>query len=418
MKNIDVFISSPSDLTVEREACWALIEREINAMVREKFQINLHCYLSEKEGGGVGNPMVRHGKLAAECDIYIGMMWQRFGSPTGTFDKDGKEYPSGTVEEFDKAYCHRKEMGNPTMFFFRKRCSEPIEDPVQYNLVEEFFHTHEDHNDSQRIETILFDDIEQLKERIRRIIFDYIWAHDDLTLLHGHYIHNGVTNLYLPVDNEDRNRLKKQDLLDPSITYVRLIAHSGNSYLQQTANRYFIPLRDFLERGGKADIILTNPFSELGYYLTMGEIRAHRNLTVAERLESISTGNVINKIENADWNKYKQGGALSGYNELKEDYSDRITLRMCKYEMSATILLTDKVAYMEPYLHCYNSEKGMTAFEIRIEKPNENNKMKANCYDSVCQYFDLLWEISEDYDDYLLNIEKHKKQLTKWLKDK
>lgn len=48
-----------------------------------------------------------------DFDLFVGVMWKRFGSPT-------KRAESGTEEEFERAYATYKEFGKPRiMFYFR-----------------------------------------------------------------------------------------------------------------------------------------------------------------------------------------------------------------------------------------------------------------------------------------------------------
>src|SRR6266851_4502917 len=94
---IRIFIASPSDVQKERDSLPAIINELNHTMARHLgFVIELvrwetHCHPAMGRPQGVINEQI------GEYDIFIGVMWKRFGTPTGQAD-------SGTEEEFDRAY--------------------------------------------------------------------------------------------------------------------------------------------------------------------------------------------------------------------------------------------------------------------------------------------------------------------------
>lgn len=92
-----VFIASPGDTQKERDSLPRVIE-ELNTtlgqhlrFVAELVRWETHCYPAMGRPQGVINEQI------GEYDIFIGIMWKRFGSPTGVAE-------SGTEEEFNLAY--------------------------------------------------------------------------------------------------------------------------------------------------------------------------------------------------------------------------------------------------------------------------------------------------------------------------
>lgn len=55
-----------------------------------------------------------------EYDVYIGILWKRFGTKPGSKNSDDKENESGTEEEFHKAIENFETQGKPKIFFFIK----------------------------------------------------------------------------------------------------------------------------------------------------------------------------------------------------------------------------------------------------------------------------------------------------------
>ena len=61
----------------------------------------------------VGAPQEVINRQIGEYDVFVGLMWKRFGTPT-------KRAESGTAEEFDRAYQLNQSVGRPKiMFYFR-----------------------------------------------------------------------------------------------------------------------------------------------------------------------------------------------------------------------------------------------------------------------------------------------------------
>lgn len=78
-------------------------------------------------------------------DIFIGILWHRFGTPPGAKDKEGKDYLSGTEEEFKTAYELWKQHGKPRMVLYRCTRALPFDvDPDQLKNVRAFFKLIED----------------------------------------------------------------------------------------------------------------------------------------------------------------------------------------------------------------------------------------------------------------------------------
>ena len=127
---IKVFVSSPNDVTDERNLLEDIV-RELNNTWSKFLRLRLdlikwetHCF------PGVGNysQEVINKEIDDDYDIFIGIMWQRFGTPTAL-------YGSGTIEEFERAYQRYKENpdGIKIMFYFKDTPPDSISeiDPEQ-----------------------------------------------------------------------------------------------------------------------------------------------------------------------------------------------------------------------------------------------------------------------------------------------
>lgn len=115
------FIASPSDVPEERLATREVIE-ELNKSLRTlNWQIDIIGW--EDTAPGVGRPQELINKDVDTCNLFIGILWKRWGQPTG-------EYSSGFEEEFERAIERRKETGSPEVWLaFKHIDAESLKDP-------------------------------------------------------------------------------------------------------------------------------------------------------------------------------------------------------------------------------------------------------------------------------------------------
>ena len=98
IKVFKIFIASPSDVVDERQLVNNVIDEENNNHFDNQ-GYRLEAVRWENHGSpgiGLPHPQGRNNRLIDECALFIGILWCRFGSPTGVAD-------SGTEEEFDYA---------------------------------------------------------------------------------------------------------------------------------------------------------------------------------------------------------------------------------------------------------------------------------------------------------------------------
>ena len=155
---LNVFLGSPGDLGPERE----IVEKAINRLNKKygrahKIRIDLSKW--EDMTSGKGRPQGRINEVLKQTDLFIGLIWKKWGTPTG-------EYTSGFEEEFVIASTQE----NIEMWMFFKNIpeedlanlSEDIEKVQKFkqkvietkNLTFKPFNTEE-------WETIIYDDLIQ-----------------------------------------------------------------------------------------------------------------------------------------------------------------------------------------------------------------------------------------------------------------
>lgn len=92
---LKVFIASPGDLSDERKRARIVVD-EINRTVGRTFDVQVDLIGWEDTLPGAGRPQALINQDVDACDLFVGMLWQRWGQATG-------EFSSGFEEEFERA---------------------------------------------------------------------------------------------------------------------------------------------------------------------------------------------------------------------------------------------------------------------------------------------------------------------------
>lgn len=117
-----IFIASPNDLSAEREKTKEAIDRFCRVLGRK---LNWHIELLGWEDTlpGYARPQSLINKDVDSCDLFIGILWKRWGTATG-------KYESGFEEEFELARERRRTTGKPEIWlFFKSIGKEFLKDP-------------------------------------------------------------------------------------------------------------------------------------------------------------------------------------------------------------------------------------------------------------------------------------------------
>ena len=137
MREIKVFISSPSDVEHERSRAERVIER-LNGQYSGIIQ--LVCVRWEQKFYEARASFQAQIPEAANCDLVIGILWSRLGSelpPELPPMPSGEPYPSGTAYEVLTAIEQSRLKGKPNVYLFRKTAPAvlPVEDEKSRALV-------------------------------------------------------------------------------------------------------------------------------------------------------------------------------------------------------------------------------------------------------------------------------------------
>ncbi len=128
LRNVRIFAASPSDVAKERQHLRELAEK-INQSIAHDLGFHLEVVGWEThvipDMGERSQAIIN--KQIEPYDIFVGIMWKRFGTPTG-------EAESGTEEEFNLAFDCRKKFDWPRIMFYFNQ--EPFMPQTQNDLMQ------------------------------------------------------------------------------------------------------------------------------------------------------------------------------------------------------------------------------------------------------------------------------------------
>ncbi len=129
------FIASPSDTSKEREICDKVF-MEINSTIGESMNFRVESRKWEQDvfpAFGIDSQDVINNQIGSDFNIFVGIMWKKFGTPTNRAD-------SGTEEEFINAHKQWEQNKDiDLMLYFNKEAPELDDiDTEQLEKVREF----------------------------------------------------------------------------------------------------------------------------------------------------------------------------------------------------------------------------------------------------------------------------------------
>lgn len=208
MNVLRIFLASPSDVKAEREMIFAL-KNELDLVIGKDKNIKFEIVNWEKNsypGKGDDAQAVINNQIGDDYDIFLGIFWQKFGTPTN-------RYESGTVEEFENAkkkYEADKE-NTHILMYFKTEGSQNIYDIDlgQLQKVKEFKNRISSEDGILYAE---FERTEDLQNAIRLNLANLI--RDKYVKKRKPISRKKIEN---PIKNENTNQLDKYDLLAKKI---------------------------------------------------------------------------------------------------------------------------------------------------------------------------------------------------------
>lgn len=182
IKKYDVFISSPSDVAVERDIVQEAIEQinQINGS-REGFLLNPISWEKDVSSQIGSHPQkIINEQIGDEYDIFVGILCSRFGQET-------ESYNSGTEEEFFRAYERydsAKKIPEILFYFKDPRRSELPIDPEHLLKVSKFkkkigsLGIYEDFDSPETLKTKVIKALVKALDRLKKNVPTISSSHD------------------------------------------------------------------------------------------------------------------------------------------------------------------------------------------------------------------------------------------------
>lgn len=124
-KIIRAFLASPGDLQEERKVIRKVVD-EFNESWANALGYQVELVGWEETVAGFGRPQHLINQDLDRCDLFIGMIWKRWGTPPD----HGGDFSSGFHEEFERSMARCEETGSPEIsLFFKQIPGEFMVDP-------------------------------------------------------------------------------------------------------------------------------------------------------------------------------------------------------------------------------------------------------------------------------------------------
>lgn len=179
LKKLRIFAASPSDVTTER----AKLETVVASLKPTADYLGLTLEVVDWRAvvpdAGRPQQIIFDQLKPTLWDIFVGILWHRFGTPPGGQDpQTRKDYLSGTEEEFRVAYRLHKQFDKPRIVMYRCTRAIPLDaDFAQAQRVKDFFKEIQDPQGEFRVLTQSFDTTESFEkltlDNLQKLLIEY-----------------------------------------------------------------------------------------------------------------------------------------------------------------------------------------------------------------------------------------------------
>ncbi len=178
-----IFAASPSDVASERAKLSTVVENLKPLADNLGLVLEVVDWRAVVPEAGRPQQVIFDQLKPTSWDVFVGILWHRFGTPPGASNtQTGKEFLSGTDEEFATAYNLSKQFKRPRIMLYRCTRALPYDvDPDQLKRVREFFKLVEDVKGDYPTLYQAFDTTEAfeklLLDNLQKLLLEYGEAH-------------------------------------------------------------------------------------------------------------------------------------------------------------------------------------------------------------------------------------------------
>lgn len=336
---LQVFVASPSDVKDERTLLDGVISEfnktwgVRNGVILELLKWETHSHPA------FGNDAqdVINDQIGDDYDIFVGIMWGRFGSST-------KRAESGTEEEFNRAYDRHIRSPNSVqiMLYFKDAGLPPSKiDSEQLRKIQNFKARISDECGGLYHS---FETPEQFQTSVRMhlstVVQDWLGANESIRSIDS--IQNASR---LDLESTDTNPLANLQALETEPVEVGLIE------LVESANESMTEVTHIVQRMTEATTILNNKFvlaTEVADHVPHGDVRAAKRVS-NKTADDLETFVERMSVEIVEFNKYSTFAmdtfgniAMMSENDFNEDKDDFIEARINMQAYTAAITASAK----------------------------------------------------------------------------
>jgi tetratricopeptide (TPR) repeat protein len=142
MHRLRIFAACPSDMVAER-ARVATVAASLKPLAdSQNIVIDVTDWSAVAPGMGRPEQVILDQRQPTDWDVFVGILWHRFGTAPNAADPvSGSRYLGGTEEEFKSAYRLWKGTGRPRIMMYRciRAIPPKVLDAEQYTRVEQLF---------------------------------------------------------------------------------------------------------------------------------------------------------------------------------------------------------------------------------------------------------------------------------------
>jgi hypothetical protein len=161
-----VFLGSPGDLSEERAEVKGASDYT-NKLTERSLRWRIQLYGWEDTMPTFGRPQERINKEVDECDLFIGMLWKRWGEPTAG------GFSSGFHEEFVRALQRRQSTGAPEIWlWFKDIDPSQLADPGEQ--LQRVLAFRKEQREAKQLLYKEFSNIRVFRELIREALPEYV----------------------------------------------------------------------------------------------------------------------------------------------------------------------------------------------------------------------------------------------------
>jgi len=167
-KVLTAFIASPSDLSDERKRAFQVVA-EVNESIKKwDWWIDLLGW--EDTLPGYGRPQARINGDVERCDLFIGLLWRRWGTPPA----QDSQFSSGFEEEFSIARNRRECTSSPEIWMFFKAV-EPAQTADAGAQLQNVIKFQESLIASKAIFFKEFEDVNDWEKKLRNYLYQHFF---------------------------------------------------------------------------------------------------------------------------------------------------------------------------------------------------------------------------------------------------